>query len=202
MLTTARTALLLSMTLGSLAAFAQKATTLRARFEYTADGQLKLSEDYREWVYLTSGFDMSYSAAAQMAGHHMFDNVFVNPEAYQAFVKTGVWPDQTMLVLEVRNAEGKGSINQKGNYQGAPMGLEVHVKDAARFPGKWAFFDVSDNKTGKMIPLTADCYSCHAAHGAVDTTFVQFYPTLLPVATSKGTLYPVYLKEIGAPAGK
>jgi hypothetical protein len=38
-----------------------------------------------------------------------------------------------MLVLEVRGPEGKGSINQKGNYQGTLMGLEVHVKDEARF---------------------------------------------------------------------
>ena len=29
--------------------------------EYTADGQMKLPEHYREWVYLTTGFDMSYS---------------------------------------------------------------------------------------------------------------------------------------------
>jgi hypothetical protein len=29
----------------------------------------------------------------------------------------------------------------------------------------------------------------------VDTTFVQFYPTLLPIATSKGTLSAAYLKE-------
>ncbi len=39
-----------------------------------------------------------------------------------------------------------------------------------------------------MIPQSADCYSCHTAHGAVDTTFVQFYPTLLPIARSKRTL--------------
>jgi hypothetical protein len=202
MLTTVKTALLLSMTLCSAAAFEQNAATPHTRLQYTRDAQLKLPEDYREWVYLTSGFDMSYNPAAQMDGHHMFDNVFVNPEAYQAFVKTGTWPDQTMLVLEVRKAEGRGSINQKGNYQGAPMGLEVHVKDEARFPGKWAFFDFGDSKTGKMVPLKADCYSCHAAHGAVDTTFVQFYPTLLPIAAGKGTLDSTYLKEIGTLPGK
>src|SRR5262249_754538 len=28
--------------------------------EYTNDSRLKLPADYREWVYLTSGFDMSY----------------------------------------------------------------------------------------------------------------------------------------------
>jgi hypothetical protein len=83
---------------------------------YTDDGQLALPEDYREWVYLSSGFDMSYSPMA-MAGHHMFDNVFVEPSAYKAFVATGTWPDKTILVLEVRGAKDKGSINKNGNYQ-------------------------------------------------------------------------------------
>jgi hypothetical protein len=107
-----------------------------------------------------------------------------------------------MLVLEVRGAIGKGSINQKGNFQGDIMGVEVHVKDEARFPGKWAFFGFGDAKTAKMIPTTADCYTCHASHAAVDTTFVQFYPTLLPIAKSKATLSPAYQKEADTPAQK
>ena len=71
----------------------------------------------------------------------------------------------------------------------------MHVKDEARFPGRWAFFAFGTNKTAKLIPATASCYSCHTDHGAVDTTFVQFYPTLLPVATQKGTLAAGYLQE-------
>ena len=171
--------------------------------EYTSDGELKLPENYREWVYLSTGFDMSYSPAAMQMDHHMFDNVFVNPEAYKSFVEKGTWPDKTMLALEVRGAEGKGSINQKGNFQGTErMGLEVHVKDEGRFPGKWAFFGFDDSKTAKMVPTEAACYSCHAAHAAVDTTFVQFYPTLLPIAKSKGTLSAPYQKESEAPGKK
>ncbi len=163
--------------------------------EYTSDGQLKFPEHYRDWVYLTTGFDMSYNPAMRM-GHHMFDNVFVNPEAYQTFLKTGVWPDKTVLVLEARMAEGQGSINKAGNYQGTDvMAVEVHVKDESRFAGKWAFFPFDDGKTAKMIPTSADCYSCHSAHGAVDNTFVQFYPTLLAVAKTKGTFSKAYLKE-------
>ena len=104
--------------------------------QYTSDGQMQLPEHYREWVYLTSGFDMSYNPPMQMGDHHMFDNVFVNPASYQAFQKTGTWPDKTILVLEGRAARGKGSINQKGSYQGGGvMATEVHVKDEARFPG-------------------------------------------------------------------
>ena len=48
------------------------------------------------------------------------------------------------------------------------------------------------------MPQTASCYSCHQEHGVVDTTFVQFYPTLMPIAKDKGTLTADYLKEIGA----
>jgi hypothetical protein len=166
---------------------------------YTSDGQLRLPEDYREWVYLTTGFDMSYNPG-QSGDHHMFDNVFVKPEAYRSFVETGKWPDKTMLVLEVRAAKSKGSINKAGNYQSTElMGLEVHVKDEARFPGKWAFFGFGDTKTAAMVPRTEACYSCHADHAAVDNTFVQFYPTLLPIATAKGTLSPSYLKETAPP---
>ena len=160
---------------------------------------MKFPEGYRQWVYLTTGFDMSYNPALQNSDHHMFDNVFVNPEAYRTFVETGTWPDKTILVLEARGAEGKGSINQKGNFQGTDvMATEVHVKDEARFPGKWAFFGFDDGKTAAMIPQSASCYSCHVEHGAVDTTFVQFYPTLLPIAKAKATLSPSYLKETTA----
>jgi len=162
---------------------------------YTSEGGLMFPEHYREWVYLSTGFDMSYRPAMRM-GHHMFDNVFVDPGSYGQFLKTGKWPDKTILVLETRTARERGSINRSGNYQGPDiMGLEVHIKDETRFPDTWAFFAFEGKPVGKLMPPTADCYSCHAAHAAVDTTFVQFYPTLLPLATSKGTLAPSYLSE-------
>ena len=164
-----------------------------APLEYTADGQMKLPENYRQWIYLSTGFDMSYTPSAMQMGHHMFDNVFVSPQAYESFVKTGAWPDKTVFMLEGRRAMDKGSINLQGNFQSDDiMTLEAHVKDESRFAGKWAFFAFGDQKTAKMVPTSQECYSCHSDHGAVDTTFVQFYPTLLPIATSKGTLAPGY----------
>jgi hypothetical protein len=163
--------------------------------DYTSDGQMKLPENYRQWVYLTTGFDMSYNPGLMSMDHHMFDNVFVNPSAYKSFLQTGTWPDKTMLVLEVRGAE-QTSINKRGNSQsGEVIGVEVHIKDEARFPGKWAFFSFDSGSVGNLFPSGAACYSCHQAHAAVDTTFVQFYPTLLPIAKSKATLSAGYLKE-------
>ena len=162
---------------------------------YTAEGRLVFPSNYREWIYLTTGMDMDYNPDPSMAGHSMFDNVFVNPESYKVFVATGTWPDKTMLVLEGRMAANKGSINKAGHYQtNDVMARSVHVKDA-RLPGGWAFFGYDESGPTKAIPTKAECYSCHQQHAAVDTTFVQFYPTLLEIAKQKGTLSKNYLKE-------
>lgn len=167
---------------------------------YTTSGELKMPERYREWIFLTSGVDMSYSQNAA-AGHSMFDNVFVNPTAYRSFLEKGTWPDKTMLVLEVRGAEGATSINKRGHTQSQEiMGMEVHVKDA-KLEGGWGFYEFDGTGSAKIVKRPASCYECHESHAAVDTTFVQFYPTLLGLAKTKGTLSATYLKEKSAEAG-
>ena len=81
------------------------------------------------------------------------------------------------------------------------MGTEVHVKDSARMKGDgWGFYGFDNKVSGKLVERPANCYTCHEAHAAVDTTFVQFYPTLLPVAKAKGTLSKEYLKDEAAGA--
>jgi Cytochrome P460 len=168
--------------------------------EYTADGELRLPENYRAWIYLSSDFHpASPSTEKQKSGHDRFLNVFVNPQAYEAFLHDGTWPDKTMLVVESREAESISMNNQTGQVQGLVGGIAVHVKDEARFAGRWAFFGFHGEKTSRMIPLTASCYTCHSGQGAVDTTFVQFYPTLFPVAKSRGTLSTSYAKSLESP---
>jgi len=172
---------------------------------YARNGDMLPPVHYREWIYLTSGIDMSYSPkTTDMGGMSKFDNVLVNPEAWRSFLASGTWPDKTVMVLEGREAHTKGSINQRGHFQAVGVtDFEVHVKDESRFPGKWAFFSFDPpDKNGTLIPQKAPCYSCHAEHGAVDTTFVQFYPTLLPIAQAKETLSAAYLRETQTGAGK
>src|SRR5471032_1453496 len=116
---------------------------------FDADGKLQFPQDYRTWVYLSSSLGMSYSAMPM--GGEAFDNVFVDPASYKAFVETGTWPDGTEFVLEVRQAEQKGSINKAGHYQGEVGHREVHVKDTARFKGGWAFFPFPTEAPATMI---------------------------------------------------
>lgn len=153
---------------------------------YTASGSLIMPANYREWIFLSSGLGMTYGPNAPAAdAPKRFDNVFVNRPAYQSFLKTGTWPDKTVFMLEIRSSESKGSINQSGHFQTGIAAIEAEVKDG----GKWTFFGfgAADSKEAKAFPRTERCYTCHAQNGAVDNTFVQFYPTLLPVARTKGT---------------
>ncbi len=159
--------------------------------------------DYREWTFLSSGIDMSYSPMAMAMDHSMFNNVFANPDAYSTFQQTGHWPDGTMLVLELRMAGTAEPPLRHGQYQTPGlMGLEVHVRDTKRFRTGWAFFSFDESGAGKKVADNAGCEACHESHAAVDTTFVQFYPTLLPIAEQKHTLSPNFLRDRQAAPGK
>jgi hypothetical protein len=159
--------------------------------QYDDKGQLTRPADYREWMFLSAGYGMNYSPAP--GSHEMFTNVFVQRWAYDAFVASGKWPEQTMFVIDERDAASKGSINKTGHFQTDLMGLAVEVKDSARNPDKWAYyvFDAegasSAGKAAGAMPKGNPCWSCHEEHAAVEHTFVQFYPTLKPVAKKFGT---------------
>lgn len=158
--------------------------------KFVQGDELVRPQGYREWIYLSSGLGMSYSAGSR-PGEPQFTNVFVRPEAYRQFMKSATWPNGTVFVLEERDSSTKGSINKAGHFQTRLAGLAAEVKDESRFPEKWAFFAFTDAQgklkdSAKAQPKSA-CWTCHNAHGAVDNTFVQFYPTLKEVAQSKGT---------------
>ncbi|HVY64432.1 MAG TPA: cytochrome P460 family protein [Gammaproteobacteria bacterium] len=166
--------------------------------QFDAKGELKRPGDYREWVFLTAGLGMTYGPNAPRAGQPApFSNVFVNPDSYREFMKTGKWPNGTMFVLEIRQALENVSINNGGRTQGDVVALEASVKDSTRYPdGGWAYFGFDDRQgpkpTAAPFPRTATCYGCHSANGAVEWTFTQFYPQQFEVARRLGTVRADY----------
>jgi hypothetical protein len=164
--------------------FAILACTISASSQPPKD-ELRLPADYREWVFLSSGLGMTYTPVEGSGpANPPFQNVFVSPDSYRAFLKTGTWPDKTTFVREIRTSESKASINQSGHFQTGIAVIEAEVKQGST----WTFYGFGkDGITAKPLPRTERCYSCHAENGAVDNTFVQFYPTLMPVARAKGT---------------
>ena len=149
--------------------------------------------DYREWPFLGAGLGLTYNESNTPNAAPPFTNVFVNPSSYRSFLETGVWPNQTVFVLESRRSETNAAPNVGGRFQGEMLGLEAEVKDS-KFADGWAFFNFGRAPALDMAaaPLAGDavaaCVECHTQHTAVERTFVQFYPTLLEVARRKGTV--------------
>ena len=165
--------------------------------QFTPDGKLVRPEGYRRWVYVSSGYGMSYSQKASDS-MQMFTNVFVVPASYDYYLAHGTWPDKTIFVLELYGSTSLGSINKHGQYQSDFMGLDVEVKDENRFPDKWAYFgfDAGKKAASAATPAKNECWKCHETNAVVEHSFVQFYPELLKVAKEKRTIKPtIHLEE-------
>lgn len=164
---------------------------------YTAGNELVFPEDYRSWPFIGAGLGMTYDGerGTPQGDTPRFTHGFVNPSSYRHFQETGTWPDGTVFMLEFRASASEGSINRAGRYATNLVLLEAEVKDS-RFPDGWAFFvfsrggEIAKSAAPLGQEAAAPCVQCHTEHGAVERTFVQFYPTLLEIARRKGTLRP------------
>lgn len=163
------------------------------RFTSATGTTVQRPTDYRAWPFIGSGLGLAYEGGA---GPQVFTNTFVNPSSYRSFLDTGRWSNGTMFVLEFRRSEEDTKVGKGGGrFQGELAGLEAEVKDT-RFADGWGYYNFGRGGalTDTAAPLSANaagsCVECHTKHGAVERTFVQFYPTLLDVAKQKGTLKP------------
>src|SRR5205823_642584 len=121
------------------------------------------------WVFVGANLGLSYSknlpekprpekegGKASKVGN--FHNVYINPEAYQAYVKTGKFPDQTVLVMEVYEAQEREpqEVVTKGFFPGKQLAVEVAVKNSKRPDGAktdWAYYAFPGQKaTAKAFP--------------------------------------------------
>jgi quercetin dioxygenase-like cupin family protein len=164
--------------------------------EYDSKGNLKQPTDYRRWVFVGSNIGLEYrkdlaettrreqnrNRGTRMGNFH---NVYINPEAYEHYLKTGKFPNRTVLVMDVYEAVGKDAkdIVSGGYFPGKQLALEVAVKNSNRPDGKktnWAYyaFDNPNKPSAQSAFKDADCYQCHRQHAADDNVWVQFYPTL------------------------
>ena len=87
--------------------------------------------NYREWIFLKvrpGDIVMGLAGQTNEHGEPRFDNVSASPAAYQSFLKTGNWPDKTIMVLEIRDSDSHASINTGGHFQTGLAAVEVHVK--------------------------------------------------------------------------
>ena len=156
---------------------------VRARF--TSEGQLIRPAGWRKWIYVGTPLtphDMNDGQAA----FPEFHNVYVDPESFASFERTGKFPNGTQIVKELTLVGSKSAVSGNGYFMGEFSGLEVAIKDTVRFknePGGWAYFSfghVSADKYAETAKAfaTDKCNACHQASADLDYVFTQYYPVL------------------------
>jgi hypothetical protein len=182
------------------------APTVRAQTQGSPDpqyvpgnGNLIRPKDFHGWMFVGSNLGLSYATELKVntgrerlltTGLGEYHNIYLKPEAYSDYVRTGTFPDRTVLVMDVYQAmarDAKGVVTA-GSYNGDWLGIEVAVKNNHRpdhVETDWAYYDFTDRVGhGKNIPadqkaeLKKDCYDCHRAHAGYDNVWVQFYPII------------------------
>jgi hypothetical protein len=148
---------------------------------YDADGMLFRPQDFESWVFVGASTGLSYQKFTSSGRASNFHNVYILPEAYQAYRRTGKFPEKTMLALAIYRPSEKVSPAKGGYFEGDFEALEVAVKDHEKFSEGWSYYSFSED--GQQLPRARAfpkemCYSCHVTHGAEDNVFVQFYPVL------------------------
>lgn len=167
-----------SLLLVSGTAFAEKYFTIK-------DGKLERPTGYREWVYVGTPLtpnDMNDGKAT----FPEFHTVYIDPESWAEYKKTGKFRDGTILIKEMTSVGSKAAVSGNGYFMGEFAGLEATIKSAKHFPkepGNWAYFSFSteDHKTIKKtadVSPSAYCNACHAGAAADDFVFTQYYPIL------------------------
>jgi hypothetical protein len=156
--------------------------------EFTADGKLKQPVGYRTWVYVGEVItpnDMNDGEAS----FPEFHSVYMDPESFADYEKTGKFRDGTVLVKELSSVGSKKAPSGNGYFQGEFTGLEATIKDSKRFkdePGNWAYFSFGHKyplKTEVSKNSVGACNKCHDDNASkTDFVFSKYYPVLRAAA--------------------
>ena len=155
---------------------------------YAGDSLIR-PDGFERWVLAGASMGLGYSqpsgADAAGATGGMFHNVYIERTAYQHYVRTGKFREGTMMAMTLYEPGQKVHPSKQGFFEGNFLAVEFSIKDRARYPGRWAYFNFGKGARGSRAvanPRQA-CQSCHAQNAADDNVFVQFYPTLRAVST-------------------
>jgi len=134
---------------------------------------LSLPEQYREWVFVGSS-----TRVEDYGKPGAFQNVYISPDAYREYKKSGKFPEGAVMVMESATSASKDVEKAEGHYEKDFTSVKVSVKDS-RFDEGWAYFEFNGGKQrAQALPPSAGCLACHRDRAATDHVFTQFYPVL------------------------
>jgi hypothetical protein len=158
---------------------------------FTKAGELMVPKGYRKWMFIGAPITPNGLNSGK-APFPEFHSVYVELDNFRYYQKNGKFPEGTVMVKELSLVQpGKhpdGSLDSasgRGYFPASLNGLDVMVKDSARFSktNNWGFFTFGHhaqpyNATAKESSTT-ECASCHIANVArTDMVWVRYYPLL------------------------
>jgi hypothetical protein len=124
---------------GSLGGAAAAQSEKTAGVEFTPDGKLKQPVGYRLWVYVGTPLTPNDLNGGE-APFPEFHSVYIDPDSFAHYQKTGEFRDGTVMVKELSSVGASEAASGKGYFMGEFTGLEASIKDSKRFkdePGNW-----------------------------------------------------------------
>ena len=149
--------------------------------QFTPVDELIFPADTDRWVVLGTNIGGDYSAAEfDPSNPGMIGVVQMEPKAYTYLLEHGEYADGTMFLLSFYKTQAKPEPGLNGFVQGDLAAREIHVIDRVKYQDNRGFYLFPGNRRepSTMLPAGNECVQCHAEHGAFDSTFTQFYPTI------------------------
>ena len=157
---------------------------------FNKQSELKLPEGYRQWVFIGAPLT-PHGLNKGKAGFPEYHHVYVNPDAFAVYQRTGEFPDGTVIAKELVLLQkgdfedgSKNAPSGRGFFGGEFNGMDVMVKDSARFKetNGWGFYNFGHNappyaKTAKAEPAK-NCAGCHITNAGKGMVFKSYYPVL------------------------
>ncbi len=179
------TLFLTSLSLLSQLFFAGNVLAGESVARFNDNGELARPTGYREWIYIGAPLtpnDMNNGKAV----FPEFHNVYIDPDSWKHWKKTGEFRDGSVIVKELVSVGTKSSSSGNGYFMGEYIGLEAVVKDTSRFPASdkhWGFFRFTTEDHNKLLSKSAvmpsqSCATCHITNAKQDLIFTQHYPVL------------------------
>jgi len=133
-----------------------------------SDEGVQFPDGFRRWIHVGTGVIMP-SDNPMLKGEEGMHHVFANAKAADAYA-TGDFPDGSVLVYELRDAQQKSGVISEGERRR----VDVMIKDSNLYKstGGWRFERFfGDQKTDNAIKDSgSSCFQCHSKadkHGFV-----------------------------------
>src|SRR5262245_17673603 len=158
---------------------------------FEPDGKVRVPTGFRKWVFV--GAPLTPNGLNKgAAGFPEYHNVYVEQKNVDAYLKTGTFPEGTVIVKELTRVldptfpdGSREEPSGRGYFNGEYNGIDMTVKDSKRFAktNGWGFFTFGHHplpydKVAAEAPVT-QCAGCHISYVAkTDMTWDQFYTLL------------------------